>query len=563
MDKKKRRLTKKQFIIGIIAVCSIALVVEGILVVWMLTKKKPALSKQEGSSLAGYLRGDIPESYICKAYTVGENGERQLESIKHVDYDDKGRKVHVYTMQIGYYRGDPFVKTFEEEGFYFYDDLDRVVSEEWKGTNHVGSHDISGEGNIDGGSERKVSYAYTEDGYTKKTISTRDGHNSSKEEERYNSQGKCVFREGVDFDEEGNVTKTQKVEYTDQEELLRNIIYDASGEETEHDIYEYDAFGNLIFREHVVEGKKLEHVEYDPTERKATYYYGDRYGDEYSKWIIYDEVGRPIRHFIGGMEASEHYEYTYQYFNNTDKACRIKRYVSHKRELFMRQLLWDEYENDSEGKIKEHIGYIRDGEILTKELYEYDSLGRITSVTTLEGITLYEWNYFDLSNPSKEVLRVTTYNGNLLVRDVLFMVSEDCEGIRQLSTDPFTGISFSGISSCQCSKKEPYTYTSAYASNDGCIQFDYVNYGIKCHLEVYRGATYDERDGALDSEITSGFDSLGNRVQTVCYLYWNSCTASFTRQYDNRGNLIRIEEFWDDEEGEDIKGITEFEYTYY
>ncbi|MBQ6105549.1 MAG: hypothetical protein IJL03_06340 [Lachnospiraceae bacterium] len=562
MANQRRHLTKKQFIIGIVALCSIALVIEGILVVRMLTKKKPALSKQEGSSLAGYLRGDIPESYICKAYTVGENGERQLESIEHVDYDDKGRKVHVYTMQIRYYRGDPFVKTFEEEGFYFYDDLDRVVSEEWKETNHVGRHDISGEGNIDGGSERKVSYAYTEDGYTKKTISTRDGHYSSKEEERYNSQGKCVFREGVDFDEEGNVTETQKSEYTDQEVLLRSVTYDASGEETKHDIYEYDAFGNLILREYGVDGKKLDCAEYIPSERKTIYYQGDK--DRLYGWNSYDEAGRLIQMVrwaispVDGSYGGGYHEYDYQYYNSTDKSCKGSRYTKNKDDSLR---LTDEYENDSEGKIKKHIGYDKGGEIITKDFYEYDSLGRITSVTTLEGITLYEWNYFDLSNPSKKALRVTEYRGNLLVKDVLYMVSEDCEGIRQLPTDPFTGISFRGISSCQCSKEEPYT--SVFASDDGCIQFDYANYGIKCHLELYRGATYDERDGALDSEITSGFDSLGNRVQTVCYLYRNSGTISCTRQYDNRGNLIRIEEFRDYEEGEDRKDITEFEYTYY
>lgn len=561
MANQRRHLTKKQFIIGIVALCSIALVIEGILVVRMLTKKKPALSKQEGSSLAGYLRGDIPESYICKAYTVGENGERQLESIEHVDYDDKGRKVHVYTMHTVYGRGSPFVKTFEEEGFYFYDDLDRVVSEEWKETNHVGSHDISGEGNIGGDSERKVSYAYTEDGYTKKTISTRDGHYSSKEEERYNSQGKCVFREGVDFDEEGNVTKTQKSEYTDQEVLLRSVTYDASGEETKHDIYEYDAFGNLILREYVVDGKKQDCAEYIPSERKTIYYQGDK--DRLYGWNSYDEAGRLIqmvRWTISPEDGSYggYYEYDYQYYNSTDKSCIGSRYTKNKDDSLR---LTDEYENDSEGKRKEHIKYNSDGAIRAREIYEYDSLGRTTSVTTLEGITLYEWDYFDLNNPSKEVLRVTEYKGNMPIQESLYMVDEEFDVLQETSMDNYTGTVNVGITKCSCSKTEPYT--SASARLDGGIQFDYSGYGIKCHLELYRGATYDERDGALDSEITSDFDSLGNRAQTVCYLYWNSCTVSFTRQYDNRGNLIRIEEFWDVEEGEDIKGITEFEYTYY
>ena len=41
-SKKKLHLTKKQFIIGIAAVCGIALIIEAVLLVKMFTKKEPA-----------------------------------------------------------------------------------------------------------------------------------------------------------------------------------------------------------------------------------------------------------------------------------------------------------------------------------------------------------------------------------------------------------------------------------------------------------------------------------------------------------------------------------------
>ena len=83
---RKPRLTKKQFIIAIIAVCSIALLVEGGLLVRMFYKKKQA----KNNPLADYQKG--VSGYICNRYICRDDGSRKQDVVMlTVEFDEDGR----------------------------------------------------------------------------------------------------------------------------------------------------------------------------------------------------------------------------------------------------------------------------------------------------------------------------------------------------------------------------------------------------------------------------------------------------------------------------------------
>ena len=83
---RKPRLTKKQFVIAIIAVCSIALLVEGGLLVRMFYKKKQA----KNNPLADYQKG--VSGYICNRYICRDDGSRKQDVVMlTVEFDEDGR----------------------------------------------------------------------------------------------------------------------------------------------------------------------------------------------------------------------------------------------------------------------------------------------------------------------------------------------------------------------------------------------------------------------------------------------------------------------------------------
>ena len=126
-QKKKFRLTRKQFIIGIVAICGIALIIECALLVHTFSKGKGD-KKKGNAGRAGTEKqaGDVAEalSYTVTTYRY-ENGEQILEKVETLETDCDGRILHEHTFRAAPLKGE----NSDEDVVYTYDEEGRLIKE--------------------------------------------------------------------------------------------------------------------------------------------------------------------------------------------------------------------------------------------------------------------------------------------------------------------------------------------------------------------------------------------------------------------------------------------------
>ena len=111
-EKKSFRLSRKQFIIGIVAICGIALIIECVLLIRTFAKRQEKGKGDGNNSALKKVAAEAkkPESYTRKIYMAGSKGEKELTSIKSVEYDSDGRLCREYYRGVTYYQGNPYVE---------------------------------------------------------------------------------------------------------------------------------------------------------------------------------------------------------------------------------------------------------------------------------------------------------------------------------------------------------------------------------------------------------------------------------------------------------------------
>ena len=126
-QKKKFRLTRKQFIIGVVAICGIALIIECALLVHTFSKGKGD-KKKENAGKAGTEKQaeDVAEalSYTVTTYRY-ENGEQILEKVETLETDCDGRILHEHTFRAAPLKGE----NSDEDVVYTYDEEGRLIKE--------------------------------------------------------------------------------------------------------------------------------------------------------------------------------------------------------------------------------------------------------------------------------------------------------------------------------------------------------------------------------------------------------------------------------------------------
>ena len=126
-NNKKLRLTKKQFIIGIVAICGIALVIECALLVHTFSKGKGDKKKGNAGKAGTEKRAENAAealSYTVTTYRY-ENGEQILEKVETLETDCDGRILHEHTFLAAPLKGE----NSDEDVVYTYDEEGRLIRE--------------------------------------------------------------------------------------------------------------------------------------------------------------------------------------------------------------------------------------------------------------------------------------------------------------------------------------------------------------------------------------------------------------------------------------------------
>ena len=246
----KRGLSRKQFLLGLITVCGIALIVEAALLIRMFTKKTkkenptpaPTVPVTEESTPTA-----TPEptptgeawGYTMRGYEAFGD-ERRVNRVETHDYDIEGREEHRYiwedsTSYLGYLTEEDYLFTYDENG--------RILSEKKEVKN--------GEGVVTGVLTTEYTY--------------------------YEGEQLTVFMKT--YNAAGTVTESGKSTYDDQGRLLRREYYYANGETRSSETRRYDDYGNLIERtlsgDYDIDKELI--ITYDEKERKSEridYYLG-------------------------------------------------------------------------------------------------------------------------------------------------------------------------------------------------------------------------------------------------------------------------------------------------
>ena len=559
---RKPRLTKKQFIIGVVAICGIVLIVEGALLIRMFTKKKEnsaAAEKEKKPSLAGVVNEKtIPDSYICKEYWINKDGARGLNSINQTEYDSEGRLCHEYRWGKTYYQGHPYVVESSSDTYYYYDGQSRIIREEIHSKAYYPREDA-----VKKDERRTVSYEYKDGATPEVRTETRDENGIILEstEEKYNEQGVLITHTEYEYIN-GIAFKTAEMTYNDRGDVVSDIshsIYDG-GETIKTKVYKYSYYDsgaimsalresydekNLLERMDAVdfcesgeviswkfiskgEGVKTHYV-YDETERKS------RKSDGTEEKFI-DERGRMVLYTYDGYMHSES---EYFYANQNSKAP-------------VRMTRKQEYEDGR----KETTDYI------------YDSMGRIIRTTEIDAKGTkteceYNWNYKDIGLPAKDVLQLKEYENGVLMKETLFLVEPDTEEKAYYPDSFFLnggGVARYGLSTSGCMH-----YSNHNDKNDSLDSFrqinqDYVSPRVRYHLERYSEEVYD-KDTATWSTITDATFYKNGGLKSVQHI---DGRQHYLWYFDDHGNHIGTEySYYESENTVDSTYTQECEYTYY
>ena len=287
-DKTRTRLTKKQFIIVIVSVCSIALIVEGILLVRMFSKGR----KQKNETLSGQELDAGPgiKSYTARTYEM-EGGQWLSDCVKEVQvrYDPYGRKTYEYSWEKN--RGSVETTFSYAKG--------KLSAE--RQTSIRPFH----------GTEEKEEKAVFYDYYD-------SAESSTLVKRMFNEKGKVVETDTTKYNQQGLIVSWQYATYSDGQ---------MTGEST--GIREYNEFGRCI-------SSKWQRRDYSNEawndEEQRIAYLEDSYGVKY----IYEVDGayiRVYRTFLDGFgrilrreyqhKVSKHLYHSYYFYDGPEsKACK-------------------------------------------------------------------------------------------------------------------------------------------------------------------------------------------------------------------------------------------------
>lgn len=344
---RKPRLTKKQFIIGIAAICGIAIIIECVLLVKMFTKKKepakenvptsesePAETQVEAPPDAG------PGSYLCKTYYT-KDGKRLLVETREVTMNETGEVSRCHTLcehGITY----PYNAEFEET--YQYDGIGRVTSVKTVSTNLDDT--ISKKSTIS-----EIAYEYRDDPSTVIVTFSTKGEVYRIEETRFDENGIIVYWK--ESDGEGNTVSVTSIEYDQGYNIPKVTRFNYAGDNQRITLFLY------------------------PSERKAVWKNGEL-GDRIE--CYYDIQWRLIRRDEYGMVDSEKealkqtIQYVYSETGRTPDTAQV----------FVNGELHEEAEFDAQGRIVKR------------------AIGK-------DHVISIEWDVDDPAVPGRKVRKTTTY----------------------------------------------------------------------------------------------------------------------------------------------------------
>lgn len=554
--KKKLRLTRKQFIIGIVTICGIALVIEAVLLVRMFTKNRENAKGNEA--------GKNPESFIRKVYIQeGSDGEEELDSIEQFDYASDGQLYHEYKWDITYYRGDPYILAESVEVYYSYDKRGRLIGENRETIRNYPHPQVNSRYE----EKRIVSYEYKEGEPLEVFIQSadEDGNPDYTVEEKYNDAGICIARTRYEYFG-GTPEKTEEITYNDIGDILSAVYvrinkdgeirqtdkktysyyesgtkktsseqsFDKDGLMKEWTETKYNEYGVEIVRSRLEKGDLVPVLVYDENERKSgktSHTYNE---DKTEEWL-FDEKGR----------MNKRANQTSQKITDEKTAD-----LATEEEFF--------YSEKGEGPTVVRTTYKRVANGRVRETIEttYDSSGRILQSNTVskdgeETKVLYDWNYRDLSHPSRDVMRMEVYQNGNRIQETLYRVYPVVKEEQAEWCWPYGEFD-------RCRHNDRYNQEGCYLLSMGFCEVceDYITSVGQYHLEPYHDEVYDPETGSRSVRIESSFDIVG-RIKTLLYLEDDNRLHIW--EFDDHGNLILAEHKWNGESMETVR----CEYTYY
>ena len=560
--KKSFRLSRKQFIIILAAVCGIALIIEGSLLIRMFAKKKEnsaAAEKEKKPSLAGVVNEKtIPDSYICKVYWSKDDVNLGLDSINQVEYDSEGRLCHEYRWGLIYYQGHPYVVESSSDTYYFYDGQSRIVREEIHSKAYYPRED-----RVAKDERRTVSYEYKDGEAPEVRMETRDENGIILEsaEERYNEQGVLIAHTEYEYIN-GVAFKTAEMTYNGRGDVVSDIsysIYD-NGETKETESYRYSYYDSgavkSALREsydenHLVE--RMNAVDFCESGEVISWKYASG-GEEVKNLYEYDEAERKSRKSDGTEE------------NYVDEKGRMVLETYEDYSHYEKEFFYANQNSRAPYRITGKTEY-KDGRKETTE-YVFDSLGRIIreTKTDKDGTNTrseYNWKYKDIRFSAKDVLQIKEYENGVLMKETLFLVEPDTEEKAYYPDSFFLnggGVARYGLSTSGCMH-----YSNHNDKNDSLDSFrqinqDYVSPRVRYHLERYSEEVYDKDTATWNIIADATFDKNGG-IKSIRYV---DGIVHYLWDFDDHGNHIRTEiSYYDSNNTIDSTYIQECEYTYY
>ena len=560
--KKKLHLTKKQFIIGVLVVCGIALIIEGALLIRMFTKKKEnsaAAEKEKKPSLAGAVNEEtIPDSYICKVYRSFDGGERGLDSIEQTEYDSEGRLCHEYRWGKTYYRGYPYVVESSSDTYYYYDGQSRIIREEIHFKAYYPREDA-----VKKDERRTVSYEYKDGATPEVRTETRDENGILLEstEEKYNEQGVLITHTEYEYIN-GIAFKTAEMTYNDRGDVVSDTsysIYD-NGETVKTKSYRYSYYDSGAVKSALRES----HDENNLVERMDA--------------VDFCESGEMIswKYASGGEEVKTRYEYDEAERKSRKSDGTEENYIDEKGRMVLKtDVGYGQYEKEyfyanQNSRVPVRISGKTEYENGRKETTEYvfDAAGRIIRTTEIDAKGTkteceYNWSYKDIRLPAKDLLQLKEYENGVLTKETLFLVEPDTEGKKYSPYSFFEnggGVARYGLYTSDCKH-----YSNHNDKNDSLDSFrqinqDYVSPRVRYHLERYSEEVYD-KDAGTWSIITDATFYKNGGLRSVRHIDGG---LHYLWYFDDHGNHIGTEySYYEAENTVDFTYTQECEYTYY
>ena len=329
----KRGLSRKQFLLGLITVCGVAIIIEAALLIRMFTKKTkkenptptptvPVTEEVKPTATPEPTPAGEAWGYTKRSYDV-LGDERRVMRVETHDYDMAGREEHRYiwedsTSFLGHLTEEDYVFTYDENG--------RILSEKKEIRN--------GQGAVTGALTTEYTYTEGEQLSVLKKIRDTKGTVTESEKSIYDNQGRLLLREH--YYGNGEMRCSEKRRYDDYGNLIERTL---SGD--------YDADQALI-------------ITYDEQERKSEridYYQGSVSKDVW----FYDGQGRPktIEYYYEGQLIGK----WLFYYDGDERICRKR------TEFDSEGNLLDESEYDEKGLIISDKVWI-DG--VLEECYEWE-----------------------------------------------------------------------------------------------------------------------------------------------------------------------------------------------